>query len=148
MLALASEEKVALTADAQTIAGRLQAFRATMSGGKPLFLKFPLSALLIPELCRAFRTRLVYVLRPLEEIEATRKRRGWPEHLGAVGARRIYARMFDVLVQHRFATLIVRYPELIDTPAEIARGLARFAGLEADAPTIEKAAAFIRKGGT
>src|SRR5688572_8276914 len=32
-----------------------------------IFLKHPLSALMIPQFCRVFQTKLVYVLRPLEK---------------------------------------------------------------------------------
>src|SRR5690606_19287625 len=49
----------------------------------PLFLKYPPAALLIPGICRVFATRLVYVLRPMQAIEATRERRSWQPHLGA-----------------------------------------------------------------
>src|SRR5262249_12197083 len=45
----------------------------------PIFLKYPLSALVIPEICAVFDTRLIYVLRPLADIEVTRRRRGWAE---------------------------------------------------------------------
>src|SRR6185503_21068114 len=57
---------------------RLGDFRARLEtqlggSGAPLFLKYPLSAMLLPEICQVFSTRLVYVLRPLAEIEATRQ---------------------------------------------------------------------------
>ena len=112
-----------------------------------MFLKYPLSAALIPQICAALDTRLVYVLRPLREIEATRQRRGWPAQQGAAGAQRIYSYMFGALVEQRIPTMLVRYPELLERPVEITRDLARFAGLEVTAQTIDQAAAFIRKAG-
>ena len=48
---------------------------------KPIFLKFPLSALVIPQICEVFDTKLVYVMRPLEDIERTRLRRNWLPYL-------------------------------------------------------------------
>ena len=154
VMAVASEDTVALKVDPATAAARLREFRAALAAGKsspgagrPIFLKYPLSAALIPQICGAFNTRLVYVLRPLREIEATRVRRGWAEHQGSAGAQRIYSYMFGALVEQRIPTMMVRYPELIERPVEIARDLARFAGLEATPDAIEKAAGFIRKAG-
>jgi hypothetical protein len=43
-------------------------------GHETVFLKHPLAALLISELCNVFDARLVYVLRPFADIEATRLR--------------------------------------------------------------------------
>lgn len=143
--ALAAEESVELTADASLAAERLREFKQGMEARKPIFLKYPLSALLIPQICGAFRARLVYVLRPLEEIEATRLRRGWPAHLGAAGARRIYASMFEALVEQRFPTHVVRYAELLDDPLATAADIARFAGVKADPAALEAAAGFIRR---
>ena len=74
-------------------------------------------------------------------------RRGWAEHQGSAGAQRIYSYMFGALVEQRIPTMMVRYPELIERPVEIARDLARFAGLQATPDAIEKAAGFIRKAG-
>ena len=154
VMAVASEDTVALKVDPATAAARLREFRAALAAGKsspgagrPIFLKYPLSAALIAQICGAFNTRLVYVLRPLREIEATRVRRGWAEHQGSAGAQRIYSYMFGALVEQRIPTMMVRYPELIERPVEIARDLARFAGLQATPDAIEKAAGFIRKAG-
>jgi hypothetical protein len=109
-----------------------------------MFLKYPLSAALIPQLCQVFNTRLVYVLRPLREIEATRVRRGWAEQQGSAGAQRIYSYMFGALVEQRIPTMMVRYPELVERPLVVTRDLVRFAGLEVAPEAILKAAEFIR----
>ena len=66
--------------------------------GRPIFLKYPLSALVIPQICQVFETRLIYVLRPPRDIEATRMRRMWSQQFGAKGSEVIYSRMFTVLV--------------------------------------------------
>lgn len=157
VMGIASEESIALTVPPAEAAERLRNFRSAVAAGefgpnvlgsgRPFFLKYPLSAALIPQICGAFKTRLVYVLRPLKEIEATRKRRGWPAHQGAAGAQRAYSHMFGALVEQRFATMIVRYPELVEKPVEIARDLAHFAGLDIGPAEIERAAGFIRKAG-
>jgi hypothetical protein len=113
-------------------------------GAAPLFLKYPPSALLIPEICQVFATRLVYVLRPMQAIEATRERRNWQVHLGAAGAQVLYPAMFQALIDHEFPTHLVRYTELLQDPAAHAGQLARFCGLPADADVIARAAAFVR----
>jgi len=158
VLSLADEDSVASTAKSVASVARLRDFRSAILEGefgpqlldanKPIFLKYPLSAALIPAICTVFRTRLVYVLRPLKDIEATRTRRIWPASQGAAGAQRVYAYMFGALVEQRTPTLMVRYPELLEQPVEIAGQLARFAGLDAKRELIEKAAAFVRKTGS
>jgi hypothetical protein len=110
----------------------------------PLFLKYPPAALLIPGICRVFATRLVYVLRPMQAIEATRERRSWQPHLGAAGAQVLYSAMFQVLVDHEFPTHVVRYAELLRDPVAHAGRLARFCGRPADAQLIAQAAGFVR----
>lgn len=157
VMGVAAEESVALNgATLAEAVDRLRAFRngaigkgfgGTAGKSEPLYLKYPLSAVLIPQISQVFNTRLVYVLRPVREIEATRARRRWPAHQGGAGAQRIYSYMFAALVEHRIPTMIVRYPELIERPIEITRELAQFSGLDASPALIDKAAAFVRKAG-
>lgn len=110
---------------------------------RPIFLKHPLSAMFLPQICRLFETRLIYVVRPLGDIETTRQRRGWPSEFGPRGAEIIYSHMFRTLVEHAFPTAIVRYAELLDSPLQHARRLSEFAGLDNTQRAIEQAAAFI-----
>ena len=110
----------------------------------PIFLKHPLAAFIIPQICQIFETRLVYALRPLREIEATRQRRKWQEQYGAKGAGIIYSHMFTTLVEHTFPTVIVRYAQLTAAPLEHARLLADFAGLKRKPEELQAAAAFVR----
>jgi hypothetical protein len=147
VLSLVAEDTMSLKPGV-SIDARLAEFKSAVGAllpegeSRPLFLKHPAAALLIPQLCKTFDTRLVYVLRPLKDIEATRQRRNW-----AVGtaeqARLVYARMFDHLVNGSTPTLIVRYAEFVQSPLQHARMLARFAGLRCDEPTLEKASSFI-----
>jgi protein O-GlcNAc transferase len=114
----------------------------------PIFLKYPLSALVIPQICEVFETRLIYVLRPLRDIEATRRRRGWPEQLGAKGAEIIYSCMFTALVNHPYPTIILRYPELVASPIENVCKLARFAGLPSGSDVVQEASKLVREPDT
>ena len=113
-------------------------------GHSTIFLKHPLAAMLIPDLCKTFDARMVYVLRPLADIEATRKRRNWLASTGSFGAQVIYGHMFGTLINHSFPTMIMRYSEVLADPANAATRLAGFAGLDVQAHRIKQAAGFIR----
>jgi hypothetical protein len=84
MLTLASEETTKLLpgADVKTALEKFcdrianQELGAYAGNAKiPIFLKHPLAALIIPQICAAFETRLIYLLRPIRGIEASRRRR-------------------------------------------------------------------------
>lgn len=111
----------------------------------PIFLKHPLAAFVIPRLCEVFETRLIYALRPLRDIEATRERRKWAEQYGAKGAQVIYSHMFSSLINYTFPTFVVRYAQLTASPEEHAHKFAGFAGVRATPDAIKSAAEFIRQ---
>jgi hypothetical protein len=150
---LADEKTLELKVERPKAVKILKAFREKLEadGGaeknaeKVIFLKYPLSALLIPQIARVFDTRLIYVLRPLKDIEATRVRRGWASHLGAAGAQVLYSKMFQVLVDLPIPTLVVRYPELLATRRRHAKQIATFCGLEVEKESIDAAAESVRK---
>ncbi len=149
---LIDENTLRMRVDWSLVHQRLLEFRRHLEqhaddGAAPLFLKYPPSALLIPEICRVFTTRLVYVLRPMRAIEATRERRNWAIQFGAAGAQVLYPAMFQALVDHEFPTHLVRYTELLRDPTAHAEQLARFCGLPADADVITRAAAIVRAHG-
>jgi hypothetical protein len=146
---LVDEDTLGMRVDWSSAQQRLLEFRRRLEqqaegGALPLFLKYPPSALLIPEICRVFETRLVYVLRPMQAIEATCERRNWAAQFGAAGAQVLYPAMFQALVDHEFPTHIVRYTELLRDPVAHAGELARFCGLPADTDTVARAAAVVR----
>ena len=146
---LVDESTLGMRVDWSSAQQRLLEFRRhleqhTEGGAPPLFLKYPPSALLIPEICKVFATRLVYVLRPMQAIEATCERRNWAPQFGAAGAQVLYPAMFQALVDHEFPTHIVRYTELLRSPATHAGELARFCGLPADADVVARAATVVR----
>lgn len=146
---LIDENTLSMRVDWAAAQARITAFREQLEAsigdaGPPLFLKYPLATVLIPEICAAFDARLVCVLRPLAEIEATRERRGWAAQFGAVGARVLYPRMLEALVETRTPMLMLRYADVLEQPAEQAGQLARFCGLPADAASIARAAAAVR----
>ena len=69
-------------------------------GGMPkvLALKMPLASLCLTAIVRAFDADIVLIHRPLNEIEASRVRRRWPEQFGAKGANRLYSKLFTDII--------------------------------------------------
>ena len=113
---------------------------------KPIFLKNPVSGLLIPQICEVFDTKLIYVMRPLEDIERTRIRRQWLPYHGAAGAKVIYQHMADVQKHHSYPTLAIDYNKLLAAPAVHVRDIARFAGYDLSPAKFERAVGFIGAG--
>lgn len=71
-----------------------------VSDDGPVVLKHPLSAVILNEITQVFDTRLIVVLRPLDQIEETRRRRNWSSVYGEAGAK---ARLYAHLQPHRDA---------------------------------------------
>src|SRR5579862_8065593 len=92
ILTLASEKTTTLKPGAD-IKAALDGFRARIANQElgryddnaaiPIFLKHPLAALIIPAICAAFDTRLIYLVRPVRDIELSRRRRKWGAQYGA-----------------------------------------------------------------
>lgn len=152
---IASEEQVQLTVPRKQALERLVAFRdqvveqvyggeSGVEGAPPIFLKYPLSAVAIPEIGKVFQTRMVYVIRSLKDIEATRVRREWPAHLGTMGAQKIYSEMFKALVNLPIPTQLIRYPELLARPRMHAKLLADLTGVAPTEDKIAQATAFVK----
>jgi hypothetical protein len=150
---LIDENTLTMRVDWPAAQARITAFREQLEAtigdvGEPLFLKYPLSVALIPEICAAFSARLVCVVRPMAAIEATRVRRGWAPQFGAAGARVLYPRMFEALIETRTPMLMLRYADVLEQPVAQAEQLARFCGLSADSGRIAAAASVVRSRGT
>jgi hypothetical protein len=110
----------------------------------PIVFKYPLAALLIAEICEIFETKLIYVMRPPEQIEQTRLRRRWsPPHYGAAGANAIYRLMADLERTGAYPTMSIEYAALLASPLDHASRLAHFAGLEPTRDQLQHAAAFV-----
>ena len=150
---LIDENTLSMRVDWPAAQARITAFREQLEAtigdvGEPLFLKYPLSAALIPEICAAFSARLVCVVRPMAAIEATRVRRGWAPQFGAAGARVLYPRMFEALIETRTPMLMLRYEDVLEQPVAQAEQLVHFCGLSADSGRIAAAASVVRSPGT
>ena len=114
---------------------------------KPIFVKYPLSALVIPQICEVFDTKLIYVMRPLEDIERTRLRRNWPSYYGAESAAMIYDHMSDIQKNRSYPIMVVDFKELSAAPEVHASNIARFAELDPTQAELCAAVDFVRKTG-
>lgn len=118
---------------------------AELAPEAPVLLKHALCALMLPALAEVFVLRIVGVLRPLAKIEATRQRRHWPAVFGAQGAKRLYALMFDYLVEHETPFHLLRFSDLRRRPEACLDGLAQFCGLQPTAEQRKAALGFIKR---
>lgn len=154
VLSLASEFSLSLTeSSAERIGQAVQGFRQRIldrefgpcdpQGDLPVFLKYPLSALLLPQICQCFDTRLIVVTRPLQAIEATRRRRNWPGQYGEAGAKVLYSRLFSAFVELGLPAHFVHYPQLVKTPEPLIRAMAEYCGRVPDDRLVSEAVRFI-----
>jgi hypothetical protein len=101
---------------------------AAQAPTQPIALKHPMTAAVLPQISRAFDARLIFVMRPLDAIEATRVRRNW-EVGSASSASLIYDRIGRFMDQTATPYELVDYEDLTADPAAVARRLAEFTGL-------------------
>jgi hypothetical protein len=90
--------------------------RGDAEGRYPYVLKHPMAALIIPQIVKVFQPKLLYVTRPLREIEASRRRRRWPEIMGGMGAARIYSAMMHAVLDFGVRAIWIHYSEVKDNP--------------------------------
>ena len=137
---LASEQTLTRLADAKGSMATLRRFRDgllrssidTASSSPPVMLKHGLAALFLNELAELFDVRIVSVLRPLSDIENTRRRRKWKPTFGRAGAEVIYSAVFHHLINSKTPFYMVRYEQLVSHPEAELNGLFEFCGV---APT-------------
>jgi hypothetical protein len=105
--------------------------RARSSARPPIVLKHPLAALLLDAIDAAFAPKFLLVFRPLDDVEDSRKRRGWSARLGAQAAQTLYGRMMSFFLSGQGDTMVLRYPDLIVRPEPTIAAIATFCGLNA-----------------
>lgn len=122
-------------------------FTAALSAHRdaPVVLKHGLAALVLPELSEVFDLHVVGVVRPLEAIEKTRVRRQWPAQFGAKGGGVIYQHLFGFLIHADVRFEVLRYGDLLESPARVCDRLALSLGLRPSATQREEALAFVTR---
>lgn len=152
---IASEATLKRTHNREAVLQALRAFAAgplkkareaaNLQAHQPVLLKHALPALFLPELAEVFDLKVVGVLRPLSEIEATRQRRRWGPMFGKSGAALIYSQMFQHLVETQVPFHLVRYSELLEKPSKVLAELAAFCELSVDEKAQAEAVAFMNR---
>jgi|TARA_B100000315_G_C14435971_1_gene522433 hypothetical protein len=79
-------------------------------------LKHPLASICLNEITLAFDPTIILLHRPLEEIEATRIRRGWAPQHGAAGAQIIYSKARSDLTTLDWEFLRVSFDRFLEEP--------------------------------
>ena len=119
----------------QTMRLELKALSETWQ--RPIALKYALAAAILPQLNDLFALKLIYVRRPMSDIEATRLRRGWYAHLGAEGAIRVQRYMADYAAKATHPIHWIDFPSLLARPREHISQLATFVSLP-DQPSAQQ----------
>ncbi|MBK1639722.1 sulfotransferase [Rhodothalassium salexigens] len=132
----------------------LQAFAAEVAAGKhgaivgarPRFLlKMPLAGLALPYLTYFFDLSVILMHRPLEEVEMTRQRRGWPELYGLAGGRVLVNKTVGALMAIKKPFLGVSYEALTQAPEASLAQVIDFCGLDDLSDNVTRAAGVIRR---
>lgn len=110
-----------------------------------VMLKMPLASLCLPQIVEAVDPFVIVVHRPFDEIEASRNRRNWPAHYGAVGAQRIYYQLTWDLIKTRKSFLALSYSDLRQHGRREITRIAQFCGLKKANDRIGEAVKFIRR---
>ncbi len=132
LLELADETALELRCAPAMVVPALVRFRnwaELQAGGEPYFLKHPLAALVLEQIERVFAPRFLFVYRDPADIEATRRRRGWPSRFGAGSAKILYARMIGFQARSQGRILNVHYEDLCADPVREVDRIADFTGL-------------------
>lgn len=108
-------------------------------------LKMPLASMCLPEISQVFDTDIILIHRPLKEIEASRARRNWPEYFGAVGANKVYSKVFSDLLEYKLSALVISHGELIRHTRDTLKRVTNYCGLRVLEQDIENAINFVRK---
>ena len=152
MLSLASEKEIKRIKDKKYIDEAIKEFKINIKNlaifpeneEKILFLKHPLASLFVKELASNFEVYLIYVLRPMKDIEKTRVRRNWSSEVGVKGAQVIYSNMFNTLINENFPTLMIKYKNLIQNPLAVIKQIVKFTSINPSDDQIKQASAFIK----
>jgi hypothetical protein len=119
----------ALGAFRQRLAAALQ--RRTDPLKTPLLVHHPLAAWFLAEFSALFDLRLVVVLRPLAQIEATRVQAKWPAPFGQAGARQAYALLMQHLMNSNTPFALLRPAHIPKDPHTLPAELSALCSLDA-----------------
>jgi len=140
-----------LTKDKSKAAEFVQGLRSLIrqaDGGSAdaVVLKMPLASICITQIIEAVDPYVLLIHRPIDEIEASRKRRNWTPNLGAIGAQIIYSTLFSELAFMKKSYLAISYHDLQEGPRREMLRITNFCGLSEINNRIDDAIGFVRGG--
>ena len=158
ILPFVDENAVALRPQAgPQLIDALRKFRTALEDGafgpwptghaKRVMLKLPLASICIPQISAVFDTDIVLMLRRLQDVEASRRRRGWRAIYGQAGAQFIYSKSVNDMLQMPKSFLAISYTELVRDSRRSLERVIDFCGLHDLSTNLDRAAAFVRKSG-
>lgn len=140
-----------LRVDRSKSAEFVEEFRVFIENADPgpanaIALKMPLASICLPEIMQVVDPYVVWVHRPMDEIEASRIRRKWPALFGSVSAAIINETLIHDLVENGKSFLSISYHDLTrDGRGELLKVL-DYCGLRELEAGVDEAAKFIRNG--
>ena len=102
---------------------------------KPLAVKLPHLCFFIPDMIEAWNPVFIMIERPFDQIEASRFRRRWPIHLGAIGAKACYETANHDLEALKLDCLRIKYVDLTEDAEATIDKFADWTGLKPDVET-------------
>ena len=151
---LANEKTLEITATPEKVMEELTLFRdkvivpfikKNQLENSPIFIKHGLSCLFLDQLSMLFDLRIIGVLRPLKEIELTRARRSWFSSMGKAGAKILYGRMMDHIINQPTPFYFVRYNELLSLDKSRFKELLAFGGIQGTAELVNRAIGHVNR---
>ena len=113
------------------------------AGKNFIVLKHPLSAMVLGEINKLCKPRVVMVTRPFRDIENTRLRRKWAWNYGSKGAHIIYSRALSQAIDYGVPFVSVDF-ENFKKNTETRKNLTDFCGIKVDDTRLLGAESFIR----
>ncbi len=115
------------------------------SSTQRIALKLPIASLCLPEICKTFATKVILMHRPIDEIEASQRRRAWPSLYGSKGAQALYSTLFKDIVQHKLSFIGQSYHDLVTNTDQSLNKIIDYCELNDLRHNLGNANAFIRK---
>lgn len=121
-----------------------ETIKAKNLGLNHIVLKHPLQTFILPYLYQKLNPLFIFVTRPYDDIERTRKRRNWHEVYGSKGAKTIYSVSFNFLSNNSCPYIFIPFNTFI-SDINLRSKLLDFIDLSPSEEQITSAESFLRK---
>jgi hypothetical protein len=117
--------------------------KAKKLGCSHIILKHPLQTFVLPYLKKKLNPSFVFITRPYDEIEETRKRRNWHPSLGAEGAQVIQSVAYNFFTANSCPFISIPF-NIFRNDSELRKKMLDFIKLSPSIDQIQNAEAFLR----